>query len=560
MGSRAAAPVAKRAWWLHHYTFFGTAVGLIFVWLSLTPSLLPRGPLFQGLISGSAGAIGYGLGVFGVWLVRYLRSMENSPAAPRWAWLTLLGVGMVGQLLMITWFHFWQNDVRAKVGVANLGFWAHPQAAVLSIVFLFIIVEIGQLIGKLASYLVRQLDRIAPPRVSAVVVVALLLTFTIALLNGVVVRVAMNVVNNSFESVNDEKDPDSPAPTTSLRSGGPDSLVSWESLGNQGRIFMSNGPTVDELSKFNGAKATEPIRVYAGMNSADDIKGAAALAADELVRTRGLERKVVAVVTTTGTGWINEAEASALEYMLNGDTAIVSMQYSFLPSGLSFLVDSEHARQAGQALFEAVDAELKKIPEAKRPKLLVFGESLGSFGGEAPFLAVNNLVARTDGALFSGPPFMNTIWNDLTNNRAKGSPQWLPVFDDGEHVRFVSQQGDLNRPASPWGSPRVVYLQHASDPITWWNPDLLFHEPDWLREPPGPDVSAQMFWIPVVTFMQVAADMAVSVDVPDGHGHVFLSDVANAWAAILRPLKVLDGWSDAKTERLRPILRADHVK
>jgi uncharacterized membrane protein len=416
------------------------------------------------------------------------------------------------------------------------------------------------LIGKLASYLVRQVDRIAPPRVSAVVVVALLLTFTIALLNGVVVRVAMNVVNNSFESVNDETDPASPAPTTSLRSGGPGSLVSWKSLGNQGRIFMTNGPTVDELSKFNGVKATEPIRVYAGMNSADDIKGAAALAAGELVRTRGLERKVVAVVTTTGTGWINEAEASALEYMLNGDTAIVSMQYSFLPSGLSFLVDSEHARQAGQALFEAVDAELKQIPEAKRPRLLVFGESLGSFGGEAPFLAVNNLVARTDGALFSGPPFMNTIWNDLTTNRAKGSPQWLPVFDDGEHVRFVSQQGDLDRPASPWGSPRVVYLQHASDPITWWNPDLLLNEPDWLREPPGRDVSAQMFWIPVVTFMQVAADMAVSIDVPDGHGHVFLSDVANAWAAILQPLKVLDGWSDAKTEKLRPILRADHVK
>ncbi|MDT5250549.1 MAG: hypothetical protein QOJ28_3183, partial [Mycobacterium sp.] len=242
---RRAAPVAKRAWWPHHYTFFGTAVGLIFVWLSLTPSLLPRGPLFQGLISGSAGAIGYGLGVFGVWLVRYLRSMERSPAAPRWAWLTLLGVGMVGQLLMITWFHLWQNDVRAKVGVANLGFWAHPQAAVLLIVFLFLIVEIGQLTGKLASHLVRQVDRIAPPRVSAVVVVALLLTFTIALLNGVVVRVAMNVVNNSFESVNDETDPASPAPTTSLRSGGPGSLVSWKSLGNQGRIFMTNGPTVD---------------------------------------------------------------------------------------------------------------------------------------------------------------------------------------------------------------------------------------------------------------------------------------------------------------------------
>ncbi|CQD17457.1 transmembrane protein [Mycolicibacterium conceptionense] len=72
------APVARPDWWVRHYTFFGTAVGLVFIWFSLTPSLLPRGPLFQGLVSGGAGAIGYGLGVFGVWLVRYMRSAQTS--------------------------------------------------------------------------------------------------------------------------------------------------------------------------------------------------------------------------------------------------------------------------------------------------------------------------------------------------------------------------------------------------------------------------------------------------------------------------------------------------
>ncbi len=77
---------------------------------------------------------------------------------------------------------------------------------------------------------------------------------------------------------------------------------------------------------------------------------------------------MVAVATTTGTGWINEAEASALEYMYNGDTAIVSMQYSFLPSWLSFLVDKENARQAGQALFEAVDAMVSELPEGAAPE------------------------------------------------------------------------------------------------------------------------------------------------------------------------------------------------
>ncbi|CAN0076019.1 unnamed protein product, partial [Phaeothamnion confervicola] len=540
-----AEPVApKPDWWIRHYTFFGTAGGLVFIWLSLTPSLLPRGPLFQALVSGAAGAIGYGLGVFGVWLVRYMRSANTSPAAPRWAWITLVAVGLVGQVLAVVSFHGWQDEVRDFMGVPRLTFWDYPLTAVLGILFLFLFVEAGQLVGKLVRYLVGLLDHVAPPRVSAVVVVTLLLVLSIALLNGVVVRELMRTLNDSFESANNEESPDVAAPTTTLRSGGPGSLVSWSSLGHQGRVFMSNGPTVADLEKFNGGNATEPIRAYAGLNSADGIKATAALAARELQRTGGLNRAVVAVATTTGTGWINEAEATALEYMYNGNTAIVSMQYSFLPSWLSFLVDKENARQAGQALFEAVDALVRAMPENQRPKLVVFGESLGSFGGEAPFLSLNNLIARTDGALFSGPTFNNTVWTDLTRNRDAGSPEWLPIYDRGENVRFAAESANLNRPADAWGRPRVVYLQHASDPIAWWNPDLLFHKPDWLSEPRGYDVSPDMEWIPVVTFLQVSADMAVAVDVPDGHGHVYVRDVANDWAAILQPPR----WTQTKTD------------
>jgi uncharacterized membrane protein len=543
----------KKPWWERHYTFFGTALGLVFIWFSLTPSLLPRGPLFQGIVSGAAGAIGYGLGVFGVWLVRYMGSKDTSPPAPRWAWLTLVGVGVVGQVLMIFYFHRWQDEVRDLNGVPRLEFWDYPWCAFLSILVLFIFVEIGQLVGKLVRFLVRQLERVAPPRISVVVVIALLLALTIALLNGVVVRFGMSTLNKTFSAANDETDPAFAAPTSPLRSGGPGSAVTWDSLGHQGRVFVSAGPTVDELTEFNGRPGIEPIRTYAGLHSADGIKATAALAAEELRRKGGLDREVVAVATTTGTGWINEAEASALEYMFNGDTAIVSMQYSFLPSWLSFLVDKENARQAGQALFEAVDALIRAMPEAERPRLVVFGESLGSFGGEAPFLALNNLIARTDGALFSGPTFNNTIWTQLTRDRDEGSPEWLPVFDKGENVRFAARSDNLDRPDDPWGHPRVVYLQHASDPIAWWNPDLLFAEPDWLKEPRGYDVSGRMQWIPIVTFLQVSADMAVAVDVPDGHGHVYVKDVANAWAKILEP----PGWTPEKTEKLRPLLTND---
>lgn len=547
------AGIATKPFWVRHYTFTGTTVGLIFIWFSLTPSLLPRGPLFQALVSGFSGAIGYGLGVFSVWLVRYMREKASSPPPPRWAWKVLIPVAVVGQVLMAIWFHVWQDDVRNLMGVTHLKWYDYPLTAILSFIVLFTVVEIGQAIRLLVRFLVYQLDRIVPFRLSATIVVALLVVLTITLLNGVVVKFAMRTMNNTFASVNNEMNPDTTQPTTGLRSGGPQSLVSWESLGHQGRIFIKGGPRTDDLTKFNGAPATEPIRAYAGLNSAEGITATAELAARELQRTGGLQRAVIAVATTTGTGWINEAEASALEYMYNGNTAIVSMQYSFLPSWLSFLVDKENARHAGQALFEAVDKLVRQLPEGQRPKLVVFGESLGSFGGEAPFMSLNNVLARTDGALFSGPTFNNTIWTDLTSTRDSGSPEWLPIYNDGRNVRFVARPGDLDRPKDPWGAPRVVYLQHASDPIAWWTPDLLFSQPDWLRERRGYDVLPQTRWIPVVTFLQVSADMAVAVDVPDGHGHRYVADVANGWAAVLSP----PGWTPDKTERLRPLLHAN---
>ncbi|MCX6487045.1 MAG: alpha/beta-hydrolase family protein [Mycobacterium sp.] len=555
-----AQPVATgttesgRDWWQRRYTFTGTAVGLLFLWLSMTPSLLPRGPMFQGIVSGAAGAIGYGLGVFGVWLARFMTSRRTSPPAPRWAWPILVVIGLLGVVLGEVYFRSWQDHVRDLMGVPRLQWYNYVQAAMLSIVVLFAFVEIGQLIGKLIRFLVRQLNRVAPPRVSFVAVVAIFLAVSIALLNGVVVRGIMDVLNKTFSRVNNELDPNHPAPTTTLRSGGPGSLASWESLGHQGRIFVRGGPTVAQLTAFNNAPATEPIRAYAGLQSADGIRATAELAARELEREGGLTRKVIAVATTTGTGWINAAEADSLEYMYNGDTAIVSMQYSFLPSWLSFLVDKENARQAGQALFEAVDQRVRALPEARRPKIVVFGESLGSFGGEAPFLSPNNIIARTNGALFSGPTFNNTMRDYIVANRDPGSPEWLPVFDDGANVRFAARAENLGRPEAPWGQPRVAYLQHASDPIAWWSPDLLFSEPDWLREPRGYDVSGDMNWIPVVTFLQVSADMAVAVDVPDGHGHRYIKDVVNAWAAVMQP----PGWTPEKTERLRAMVTQDY--
>lgn len=93
---------------------------------------------------------------------------------------------------------------------------------------------------------------------------------------------------------------------------------------------------------------------------------------------------------------------------------------------------------------------------------------------------------------------------------------------------------------------RVLYLQHASDPVVWWGPGLLFERPDWLAEPPGADRVPSMRWYPIVTFWQVAADIMVGNSPPVGHGHNYEDLIPYGWASVTAP----DGWTDADTQRV----------
>ncbi len=247
-------------------------------------------------------------------------------------------------------------------------------------------------------------------------------------------------------------------------------------------------------------------------------------------------RKALLVVTTTGSGWVEPSAATSFEYLNGGDSAIVAMQYSHLPSWLAFLVDQRRAREAGRDLFDAVYDHWSSLPVDDRPRLYVFGESLGSFGGEAAFSGEVDLANRTSGALFVGPPSFNPLYRDFVDGRTPGSREVEPVFHDGRIIRFANRARESIPPAGqPWDRTRVVYLQHASDPVTWWSPDLLLRRPDWLEERRGSDVSDSMRWVPLVTFWQVTADLALGFSNPPGHGHNFSGEHVDAWNAILQP-------------------------
>jgi uncharacterized membrane protein len=370
---------------------------------------------------------------------------------------------------------------------------------------------------------------------------------TAGFVNGFVVGNVFAVTDRRASVENNGTPSNVVVPSSPLRSGGPYSLSPWDTLGRQGRAFVARGPTPQQLTAFAGRPAREPIRLYAGLQSAHSVTARARLVVREMDRTGAFERSVVAVIIPTGTGWVDSAVTSSLEYMYNGDTALVSMQYSYLPSWMSLLTDRSRVINASAALITAVHDRWAALPVDRRPKLLIFGESLGTLGTEMTFGTVQALVAGADGILFEGPTFANPIHRELTEGRAPGTPVWNPVYPAAP-VEFAARPADLRNRSGP--PPKVVYLQNPTDPVVWWSPTLLYQRPDWLAGPRGPDVSKDMHWFPGITFWQASVDLAFANQVPRGQGHQYRSGAVDGWAALAPP----PAWTVADTVRLRALL------
>jgi uncharacterized membrane protein len=324
-------------------------------------------------------------------------------------------------------------------------------------------------------------------------------------------------------------------------------------MGREGRVFAGRGPNADDIEAFTSEPALDPIRVYAGFDSADSTEARAELAVRDLERAGGFDRSALLVVTTTGTGWVEPSSVGTFEHLTGGDSATVSMQYSHLPSWLSFLVDQARAREAGRQLFDSVYEVWVQLPPEERPRLYVFGESLGSFGGETAFSGEFDLRNRTDGVLFVGPPNFNPLYRSFVDERDPGSQEVLPVYRGGRVIRFTDRpRNEIVPVGEPWERTRVLYMQHPSDPITWWSPDLILNRPDWLEEPRGSDVLDATRWIPFVTFWQVSADLALGFSTEPGHGHNYTGEHVDGWAAVMQP----DGWTEERADELRELARA----
>lgn len=504
----------------------GSVIGLVFAVLSVTPSLLPRPTILQGVLTAVAFAIGYVLGMV-LWAIarRLLWKGGAVPPFRRFWWFLYAGAWVVAMVVLAGLSTRWQNEVRRLVSMPPL-----DGADVAGFLVAFAsVAALLLLLGKAVRSLHARLRR----RCGAVLAAAVSIVVVSGVTAGLVFA-SLFTVDRVYFDRNHLPEAGIEEPGSEFRSAGPESAITWDSLGRHGAAFVGGGPTATEISDLTGQQAIEPIRVYAGLESATILAERANLVVDELERTGAFSRSVLVVATTTGSGWLEPQTVDAIEYLHGGDTAIAAMQYAYTPSWVSFVFDPDAPVEAARVLFEAVEAKVNSLPADDRPLLLSYGLSLGAHGSQSVFTDLEDLRARTDGALFVGSPNGSQLWRTLQGARDTGSPAWQPVMEAGREVRWISRAGDESLLRGPWESPRLLYLQHATDPVTWLSPELLWSAPEWLEpDQRSPDISTDMRWIPVVTGLQVAVDMLAGEAVPAAYGHNYGDVVLLAWQQVV---------------------------
>ena len=525
----------------------GLLVGACLFCLSLTPSLLPRSYALQGVLSGCSFAAGYGVGVFVAWIWKFL----DLPLTHRGRWHALelvAGALAAGAMLWSLWqAPDWQNSVRAVMGMPQVGSTHLLQVTGIAVLAAILLIGIGTAITHGVRVVAKRLATFLPPRVALLSGMIVIGAVTALLVNGVLLRLALDAADNFYAELDAlagqyEERPDDP-----LRSGSTTSLIDWATIGRDARVYVNSGPSAAEIATLTGKPAQSPLRVYVGLRSAATAEKRADLALAEMVRVGAFDRKVLLIIMPVGTGWVDPQAIDTLEILHGGNVASVAVQYSYLTSWLSLVAEPEVGTETGEALFSAVYDHWTRLSPQIRPKLYLYGSSLGAYASQESMPFYDLLADPIQGALWAGPPFASRQWRSATDHRNPTSPRWLPRVGNGLTIRFTNQQNTLQIPGAQWGPMRLVYLQYASDPIVFFEPTSLYRPPEWLVDR-ARDVSPELTWYPVVTFLQLAADMALAQTAPAGFGHVYAPQhYIDAWVEITQP----PGWTDRTLADLR---------
>src|SRR5262245_25682322 len=202
---------------LLYATLPGCWGALILACLSFAPSLLPRGGLLQGVVTGITAAIGYGLGVWAASIWR--PCADRGPRRPRrWAWIAFSVSAGVLVAVSFGLGQYWQYDIRKLMGVTKYNIPLVIASPVIAAAVFCLILAIGRGLRGLYRWVAGRLGRWMGPRAARGVGWALVVGLTYLVVSGLLLQGLVNVANSAYSLKNNKTAPGVRQPATSLRS------------------------------------------------------------------------------------------------------------------------------------------------------------------------------------------------------------------------------------------------------------------------------------------------------------------------------------------------------
>ena len=275
-----------------------------------------------------------------------------------------------------------------------------------------------------------------------------------------------------------------------------------------------------------GEPAIDPVRVFVGLDSAPTEEERVQLAIAELERTGAFDRELMIAVSPTGTGYVNYVAIACAEAYTLGNCATVTLQYSKRPSPMS-LDRVWEGRKHFKMLLAAIRRKLYNMTPSERPRLVVFGESLGAHTSQDAFLDTGTQGLQDAGverALWIGTPHLSK-WKKqvMAGGRMDVEPEKVGEFNSFADVEALSQEARSKL--------RYFMITHGNDGVGHFDPTLLIQKPDWLGDPDTrpPGVPKSERYVTPLTFVQTLIDMKNAMGAGPGEfvadGHDYRADL-----------------------------------
>lgn len=336
------------------------------------------------------------------------------------------------------------------------------------------------------------------------------------------------------------------------------SEIPFEMIGKEGRRFVLMALTADEIRTVTGVdEALDPIRVVAGFEVTSNTEERAQVCLAEMERLGAFDREVICVASPTGVGYVSYVFAEALEYLTRGDCAIVMPQYALVPSALA-LADTGDGAKLQRLVLEGIRDRIAAMPDdARKPRLVQFGESLGAqvaLDIAYPYGSQVFEELGLDAGLYLGVPFRTLTWNAWIHD--------TEGFDPAGTMVALSEPGFLTE-ESPIVQARMRHLMtvHHDDPVNKFGYRIVVRPPWWMGRPDTrpPKVPREVMWRPISTFVLTLIDLKNGMNFQPGkferRGHDYRIDTLDAVVAAYRlPC------SDDEKARIELALRSREVE